>query len=104
MAEHEFKDLDQAKISHAKAQERHFNQIILPLAAAFICFLIWTVITNIGLFFKTITVAASGLFVYFVISDPMYFTWQIEKAQRKIIVELKTGWQISLIIKQTPHI
>lgn len=79
MAEHEFKDLDQAKISHAKAQERHFNKIILPLAAAFICFLIWTVITSIGLFFKTITIVALILFVYFVISDSMYLHDKLKK-------------------------
>lgn len=79
MAEHEFKDLDQAKISHAKAQERHFSKIILPLAAVFICFLIWTVITSIGLFFKTITIVALILFVYFVISDSMYLHDKLKK-------------------------
>lgn len=79
MAEHEFKDLDQAKTLRAKAQERHFNQIILSLAAAFICFLIWTVITHLGLFFKTITIAASILFVYFVISDSMYLHDKLKK-------------------------
>lgn len=79
MAERELKNLDQGKVLRAKAQERHFNQIVLPLAAAFICFLIWTVITNIGLFFKTITVAALILFVYFVISDSMYLHDKLKK-------------------------
>lgn len=79
MAERELKNLDQGNVLRAKAQERHFNQIVLPLAAAFICFLIWTVITNIGLFFKTITVAALILFVYFVISDSMYLHDKLKK-------------------------
>lgn len=79
MAERELKNLDQGKVLRAKAQERHFNQIVLPLAAAFICFLIWTVITNIGLFFKTITVAALILFIYFVISDSMYLHDKLKK-------------------------
>ena len=79
MAERELKNLDQGKVLRAKAQERHFNQIVLPLAAAFICFLIWTVITNIGLFFKTITVVALILFVYFVISDSMYLHDKLKK-------------------------
>lgn len=79
MAERELKNLDQGKVLRAKAQERHFDQIVLPLAAAFICFLIWTVITNIGLFFKTITVAALILFVYFVISDSMYLHDKLKK-------------------------
>lgn len=79
MAERELKNLDQGKVLRAKAQERHFNQIVLPLAATFICFLIWTVITNIGLFFKTITVAALILFIYFVISDSMYLHDKLKK-------------------------
>ena len=79
MAERELKNLDQGKVLRAKAQERHFNQIVLPLAAAFICFLIWTVITNSGLFFKTITVAALILFIYFVISDSMYLHDKLKK-------------------------
>ena len=79
MAERELKNLDQGKVLRAKAQERHFNQIVLPLAAAFICFLIWTVITNIGLFFKTITIVALILFVYFVISDSMYLHDKLKK-------------------------
>lgn len=83
MAERELKNLDQGKVLRAKAQERHFNQIVLPLAAAFICFLIWTVITNIGLFFKTITVAALILFVYFVISDSMYLHDKLKKRREK---------------------
>ena len=83
MAERELKNLDQGKVLRAKAQERHFNQIVLPLAAAFICFLIWTVITNIGLFFKTITVAALILFIYFVISDSMYLHDKLKKRREK---------------------
>lgn len=57
MAERNLKDADQDKAIHAMRQEHRINRVVLPIAALYVVFLMWTALTNFSLALKIATVA-----------------------------------------------
>ena len=46
MAERNLKNTDQNKAIHAIHQEHWINQVVLPIVALYVVFLMWTVLTD----------------------------------------------------------
>ncbi|MBC6350488.1 MULTISPECIES: hypothetical protein [Lactobacillus] len=83
MAERNLKDADQNKAIHAMRQEHRINRVVLPIAALYVVFLMWTALTNFSLALKIATVAFFITLVYFAISDTMYLYDKIKKKREK---------------------
>ena len=83
MAERNLKNTDQNKAIHAIHQEHWINQVVLPIVALYVVFLMWTVLTDFSLFLKTVTVALFIILVYFVISDTLYLRDKMKKKRKR---------------------
>ena len=83
MAERNLKNTDQDKAIHAIHQEHRINQVVLPISALYVVFLMWTVLTAFSLFLKTVTVAFFITLVYFVISDTLYLHDKMRKKRKR---------------------
>ena len=83
MAERNLKNTDQNKAIHAIHQEHWINQVVLPIVALYVVFLMWTVLTDFSLFLKTVTVALVITLVYFVISDTLYLRDKMKKKRKR---------------------
>ena len=83
MAERNLKNTDQNKAIHAIHQEHWINQVVLPIVALYVVFLMWTVLTDFSLFLKTVTVALFVTLVYFVISDTLYLRDKMKKKRKR---------------------
>ena len=83
MAERNLKNTDQNKAIHAIHQEHWINQVVLPIVALYVVFLMWTVLTDFNLFLKTVTVALFITLVYFVISDTLYLRDKMKKKRKR---------------------
>ena len=79
MAERNLKN----KAIHAIHQEHWINQVVLPIVALYVVFLMWTVLTDFSLFLKTVTVALFITLVYFVISDTLYLRDKMKKKRKR---------------------
>ena len=83
MAEHDLKNVDQSKAIHSIRREHRINRVALPLAVFYVFYLMWTVLTDLGLFLRIVTVAFFITLVYFTISGTMYLSDKIKKKREK---------------------
>ena len=69
MAEHDLKNADQSKAIHSIRREHRINRVALPLAVFYVFYLMWTVLTDLGLFLRIVTVA------FFYYTCLFYYLW-----------------------------
>lgn len=77
------RNLDQGKVFHVINVERRVTKAISTLAVIYIAFLIWTVMTNFGLFMKCISITFVVILIYFIICWIFYIHDWIKKRRTK---------------------
>ncbi|MDF7669375.1 hypothetical protein [Lactobacillus sp. ESL0703] len=91
MKKKEIKNLSEGRFFHLINLERKISRIVGVISSCYVCFLIWTVMTNFGVFAKAISVTFVVLAIYFSICAILDIKDRINRRKQEKLERKKNG-------------
>ncbi|WEV51715.1 hypothetical protein OZX69_03195 [Lactobacillus sp. ESL0731] len=92
MKKRKLEDLSDGKLFHLINLDRKIGRIVGVISSIYICFLIWTVMTNFGIFAKAVFVTFVVLAIYFSICTILDIKDKIKRHKQEKLERKKNGW------------